>query len=206
MAKSKTERWDRPRMLRPNSSTHMTLPGGRRREHIATVHEVSEAVAETPIPPHIDKTKLVNLLRRVGAKKKRYLVAVKIQHDDPTFDWKSLTHQSVASMPSIYEGQRRDRRYRTEGEEGLHEHVFSTYSEFHLDSFHPVDHPLKHLHKDTDFVTKVGGGALICLSSAVLFGLPLIGAGVVGIAAGTARTKSRKKRVYTLRGLPLAAC
>lgn len=192
-------------MLKPNSGTNMTLPGQRRRENIATVPAEPEPAPEVPAP-HIDKTKLVSLLRRVGAKKKRYLVVVRILNDDPTFDRKSLTQRSLASMPSIYEGQRKDRRYRTNGAEGLHEHVFSTYSEFHLDSYHPVKHPLKHLHKDTDFVTKVSGGALICLSSAMLFGLPLIGAGVVGIAAGTARTKSRKKKVYTLKGLPLAAC
>lgn len=149
----------------------------------------------------LDKNAFVELLRVASKAAPKRLVVCRILHDDERLDRSRFRPPQRVRLPTLGKGQQQDRRYTTNGREGLHEHVFDLYSEFHLDSVDPLRWPVRHLSTDTDFPKRAVGGAMMGLVGAAFVGLPLLGPMLAWGAMVSGGVKGRKPVVYSLTQL-----
>lgn len=119
------------------------------------------------------KQQLVGLMRSAQAEIEPLLVVVADLEDD-RLDW-STFGQCTCGIRGLDFGQKGDCRWRTDGVDGLHAHVFEDRYEFHLDQVDACRNPIRHVAVDTDAPERIVFGALL--------GATVAGAAAYGVGA-----------------------
>jgi hypothetical protein len=145
--------------------------------------------------------KLRHLQRTLDAS---ILPVIRVRVDDRHFAWPSLPAPHC-TMRGIDVGQTKDLRFATDGNEGLHAHVFRSRGvvEFHLDAVNACGDAAGHAVADTEAL----GGTLVGAAFGLLLGSiarhPGIGLALGTIAGGAlgASIPKRRRQVFQFEDL-----
>jgi hypothetical protein len=127
-----------------------------------------------------------------------------IRFNDPRFAWHSLPAPHC-TIPGIDVGQDEDWRFATDGDEGLHAHVFRSRGvvEFHLDAVNVCGDAPGHAVADTHAVRGTIAGTMLGLLVGKIAGHPLIGSalGALGGALVGGHIPKRNRQVFGFEDL-----
>ena len=132
---------------------------------------------------------------------------IRIRLQDPRFAWHTLPAAHCA-MPGIDIGQDEDLRYATDGNEGLHAHVFRSRGvvEFHLDAVNACGDAAGHAVADTQAFGGTIAGAVFGLLLGGIARRPGLGLALGALGGGALGTSIPKRRseVFQFEDLFLA--